>query len=275
MGVAEVDERHHVVVGVDVEPDARLAEPVGEPHAEHVGVEAEAGLDVAGEAVDVAELARRRRGGRSSTAGHAAASGRPRSPGRGSGITCTGRPSGSSTKSEPSRSSQRDTERRRDGRARRRASSPAPSSKAKWSWPGLPPSTSSRQYGSSLHASSARPPSRERSTSPNWSCHRADASSRSATRRQTWSSRWSSDHGSRPSATIRSASSSGIASATWSVWAETCICSPGPARSTSHSSIVFVRRPMPGDLDLDDVTRLHRARVRGRAREDRRRRARA
>ena len=53
------------------------------------------------------------------------------------------------------------------------------------------PSTSSRQYGSSLQASSARPPSRERSTRPNWSCQRADASSRSATRRQTWSSRWS------------------------------------------------------------------------------------
>ena len=31
--------------------------------------------------------------------------------------------------------------------------------------PGSPPSTSSRQYGSSLHASSALPPSRERSTS--------------------------------------------------------------------------------------------------------------
>ena len=109
---------------------------------------------------------------------------------------------------------------------------------------------------------------RERSTSPNWSCQRAEASSRSATRRQTWSSRWRPDHGSRPSATMRSASSSGIASATWSVWAETCICSPGPARSTSHSSIVFVSRPMPGDLDLDDVARLHRPRVRGRAGED-------
>ena len=48
-----------------------------------------------------------------------------------------------------------------------------------------------------------------------------------------------------PSATIRSASSSGIASATWSVFAETCSCSPGPARSTSHSSTVFSSRPRP------------------------------
>ena len=40
MRVAEIDERHHVVVGVDVEPDARITEPVGEPHPEHLGVEA-------------------------------------------------------------------------------------------------------------------------------------------------------------------------------------------------------------------------------------------
>ena len=33
VGLALVDERHHVVVGVDVEPDAVLAEPVGELHA--------------------------------------------------------------------------------------------------------------------------------------------------------------------------------------------------------------------------------------------------
>ena len=57
VGVAEVDERHHVVVGADVEPDARLAEPVREPHPEHLGVEAKAGLDVAREAVHVTEPA--------------------------------------------------------------------------------------------------------------------------------------------------------------------------------------------------------------------------
>ena len=37
--VARVDERHHVVLGVDVEPDARLAEPVGDLHPEHLRVE--------------------------------------------------------------------------------------------------------------------------------------------------------------------------------------------------------------------------------------------
>ena len=45
--VAEVDQRHHVVVGVDVEPDPGLAEPVGEAHPENVGVEPDAGLESA------------------------------------------------------------------------------------------------------------------------------------------------------------------------------------------------------------------------------------
>src|SRR4051812_22532399 len=45
--------------------------------------------------------------------------------------------------------------------------------------------------------------------------------------------------------TMRSASSSGTASATCSVFAEVSGCSPGPVRSTSQSSIVFSRRPMP------------------------------
>ena len=56
--VALVDERHHVVVGVDVEPDARLAEPVGDLHPEHVRVEGDVRPDVAREAVDVPEPAR-------------------------------------------------------------------------------------------------------------------------------------------------------------------------------------------------------------------------
>src|SRR5829696_3869494 len=48
-----------------------------------------------------------------------------------------------------------------------------------------------------------------------------------------------------PTETILSASSSGTASATCNVFAEVSGCSPGPDRSTSHSSTVFVRRPMP------------------------------
>ena len=51
------------------------------------------------------------------------------------------------------------------------------------------PAWSSSEYGSSLHARSARPVARERSTSPNCRHHRAAASSRSRTRRQTWSIR--------------------------------------------------------------------------------------
>ena len=58
---ALADQRHHVVVGVDVEPDALLAETVAEPHPEHLGVEADAVVERAGEAVDMAELARRAR----------------------------------------------------------------------------------------------------------------------------------------------------------------------------------------------------------------------
>src|SRR5688500_15737477 len=43
----------------------------------------------------------------------------------------------------------------------------------------------------------------------------------------------------------RSASSSGMASATCSVLGEIWSCSPGPVRSTSQSTTVFVRRPRP------------------------------
>src|SRR5215213_2125083 len=48
-----------------------------------------------------------------------------------------------------------------------------------------------------------------------------------------------------PPATIRSASSSGTASATCNVLAEVLGCSPGPERSTSHSSTVLLSRPIP------------------------------
>src|SRR5262245_1213492 len=44
---------------------------------------------------------------------------------------------------------------------------------------------------------------------------------------------------------MRSASSSGMASATWRVLAETAICSPAAVRSTSQSTTVFSRRPRP------------------------------
>ena len=53
---------------------------------------------------------------------------------------------------------------------------------------------------------------------------------------------WSSG---APFAAMRSASSSGTASATCNVFAEVSGWSPGPDRSTSHSSTVFWRRPMP------------------------------
>ncbi len=56
--VALVDQRHHVVVGVDVEPDAVLAEPVGHGHAEHARVEVDLLRHRAREEVHVAELAR-------------------------------------------------------------------------------------------------------------------------------------------------------------------------------------------------------------------------
>ena len=47
-----------MVVGADVQPDAGVAEPVREPHAEDVDVEVLLLVDARGEEVDVAELAR-------------------------------------------------------------------------------------------------------------------------------------------------------------------------------------------------------------------------
>ena len=58
VGVTRLDERHHVVLRVDVEPDAGLAEPVGDLHPEHVAVERDVGADVAREVVHVTEAAR-------------------------------------------------------------------------------------------------------------------------------------------------------------------------------------------------------------------------
>ena len=55
---ALVDQRHHVMVRVDVEPDAPVAEPVRHAHAEHVRVERDVLTERAREEVDVAELAR-------------------------------------------------------------------------------------------------------------------------------------------------------------------------------------------------------------------------
>ena len=53
------DQRHHVVVGVDVEPDALCPQPVAHPHPEHLGVEPRSLVERGREEVDVAELARR------------------------------------------------------------------------------------------------------------------------------------------------------------------------------------------------------------------------
>ncbi len=52
------DQRHHVVVGVDVQPYALGAEVVGDRHAERVAVEVAHRLELPREHVDVAELAR-------------------------------------------------------------------------------------------------------------------------------------------------------------------------------------------------------------------------
>ena len=58
MGVALVHEGDHVVVGVDVKPDAAVAEPVGQAHARARRCRSPLlGGQVAGQEVDVAELA--------------------------------------------------------------------------------------------------------------------------------------------------------------------------------------------------------------------------
>jgi hypothetical protein len=57
VGSALVDQRHHVVVGVDVQPHASVAQPVGDPHAQRLGVKAQLRPQSAGEEVDVAKPA--------------------------------------------------------------------------------------------------------------------------------------------------------------------------------------------------------------------------
>ncbi len=58
MGVALADQRHRVVVGVDVQPRALVAEPIGDAHPQRVAAELGHGGQIAGEEVDVPELAR-------------------------------------------------------------------------------------------------------------------------------------------------------------------------------------------------------------------------
>ena len=252
--VAEVDERHHVVVRVDVEPDARLAEPVREPHPEHLGVEADARLDVAGEAVDVAEPARARPGGRC-VEGRACWGQRSASvAGARYGITCTRAAVGVVDEeravallprhAERLEVRARVVERAAAGelegevvvaRARRpRRARGSTARRCRRAAPGRPPATRSTSAELEL-------PPRRRLVEV------GDPQADVVEPVQP-------DHGTRPSATIRSASSSGIASATWSVCAETCICSPGP-----------------GEVDVPLLDRVRRA---GRCRRSRPRRRR-
>ena len=70
------DERHHVMVGVDVQPHALDAQVVGDRHAERVAVEVAHRLELPRQHVDVPELARPEAGQR------LASSGRRRDTGR-------------------------------------------------------------------------------------------------------------------------------------------------------------------------------------------------
>src|SRR5579875_1472351 len=56
------------------------------------------------------------------------------------------------------------------------------------------------------------------------------------------------------SLTMRSASSSGIASATWRVLADVCSCSPAADRSTSQSTTVFSTRALAPPLCTSTAT---------------------
>jgi len=58
MRPARLHERHDVVLGAGVEPDARCAEPVGDAHPERLDVEGLVRRQVAGQVVDVPEPTR-------------------------------------------------------------------------------------------------------------------------------------------------------------------------------------------------------------------------
>ena len=58
VAVTLVDECHHVMVAVDVKPHSAVAEVVTEPHAEDLVVKVALFVEVSGQEVDVAELAR-------------------------------------------------------------------------------------------------------------------------------------------------------------------------------------------------------------------------
>src|SRR5439155_748632 len=239
---AEVEERQHVVVGVDVKPDARVTEPVGHVHPEHLGVEPQPRLDVAGQAVHVTELPR---------AADADVS-------RGTSVL---RPP---------------LDLARGLAIRHHLDRPAVGiADEERAVVLLPPDVEALEFGERV-VHGGRSVQLERVVVETGlgavdeleavrlvvaGEERAPGVARAldAPALQTPPPRSLLDirdaeahvvdppqpHRTVSSATIRAASSSGIASATCNVCADTCGCSPGPVRSTSQSTTVFVRRPRP------------------------------
>ena len=174
-------------------------------------------------------------------------------------------PSGSARNRQPSRSSKATPWASRCCLASSRVQERR-SSKPVWSCPGCPPSISSSAYGSSSQERSARPSSRERSVSPNWIAHRGAASSTSATRSATWSMRRRAI--TRPPFRRQAL---GLVLGDRERHVERVgrhLQLVARARQVDVPGLDGVGQPPEaGDLHLDDVADLHRARVRRRAAE--------
>ena len=265
---ALVDQRHHVMVRVDAEPHALGAQPVADAHPEHLACRsATRSSRSRGEEVDVAELARRARpdGRRAARVRH------PAAPARGTASSSTP-PVGVG---EVERAVDLDPVEPAASRRRRGLLEGAVARRART------PCGGARPRPRRARASRARPRRRaardavaaavEQARTPATSAARA--SSRSATPQADVVDPAEADHARR--AAIRSASSSGTASATWIVFGGHVELVAGPGEVDVPLDHGVREPPEPVDLHLDDVARLHRPRVRGRARSAARRPARA
>ena len=266
-GSPVVDERHHVVLGVDVEPDAGLAEPVGDPHPEHVRVERDVRVDRAGQAVDVPEPARPadvhgRRGARVLRPAVLLARRRAVRHELDRAAVRVGEPERALALLVVDRRAPR------GGRARRRASTSGGARTRRGRGPARSPATSSSEYGSSLQARNARPSSRERSTSPSWMHQRAAASSRSRDAEADVVDAAEADQVVRPSSDPPLGLVLGDRERDVERLRRDLELLARP-REVDVPLLDRVRQPAePGDLDLDDVARPHRPRVRRRPGED-------
>ena len=215
MGVALVDERHRVMVGVDVKPGAAVAQAIGQAHAQHVACRTRSGRP--GRPVSKLTWPSLRGRKPGSAVVERAMSGRRSSSSR-KGISSIRFPSGvGQARSAVAASRSNSTPAARGGAAASSSDTLRRSSKPVWSWPGSPADQLQASTARSRSAGSARSAGALGLGQPELHAPPGGRLVQVGDAQATWSMRRIDDH----APATRSASSSGMARATCKVLAET------------------------------------------------------